>query len=296
MPDCFVIMPISTPEALLPAYGKDAEHFSHVLKHLFIPAIKEAAFSPIPPVAQGADVIQAEIVKNLETADLVLCDISTLNPNVFFELGCRTALNKPVCYVMDDLTRGIPFDTGIINHYTYSHLIVPWTLDDEVERLAEHIRVSADRSKNKNMLWEFFGLRSSAKAIESRGEESDLLSYLTMQVDAIKKRMDEEPTFTTLSPITVDSSWDSIDLGDPAEEYGTMLKRHWDNIIAESENTLREIAKMGKQRPPLSEEVKWLVEHHIKSLAELIKAEPIPARADRARKLREKYLALLSPQ
>ena len=42
----------------------------------------------------GADLIHAQIVKNLQFADVVLCDVSTHNPNVFFELGIRTALNR----------------------------------------------------------------------------------------------------------------------------------------------------------------------------------------------------------
>jgi len=43
--------------------------------------------------------IHAEIIRNIENADLVLCDMSCLNPNVFFEFGIRTSLNKPVSVV-----------------------------------------------------------------------------------------------------------------------------------------------------------------------------------------------------
>lgn len=76
-------MPITTPEHLIQQYDNDKDHFEHVLNHLFIPAIEGANLKPIPPVMKGSDNIQAEIIKNLETADLVLCDISTHNPNVF---------------------------------------------------------------------------------------------------------------------------------------------------------------------------------------------------------------------
>ena len=71
----------------------------------------------MPPTASGSDLIHAKIIKNLETADLVLCDMSALNPNVFFEFGMRTALNKPA---LDDATTrrcdcadfGVPIDLG----------------------------------------------------------------------------------------------------------------------------------------------------------------------------------------
>src|ERR1035441_5058521 len=106
-PRCFIIMPISTPADMLPLYSNDADHFKHVLERLFIPAVKKAGLEPIPPKSRGSDIIHAKIIKSLETAELVLCDISTLNPNVFFELGVRTALNNPVCYVKDDATARI---------------------------------------------------------------------------------------------------------------------------------------------------------------------------------------------
>ncbi len=110
MPDCFIIMPITTPELFVPLYSGDKLHFHHVLEHLFIPALEKNKFNPIRPIAEGSDVIHAEIIKNLEKADLVLCDASCLNPNVFYELGIRTALDKPVCIVKDEITQKIPFD------------------------------------------------------------------------------------------------------------------------------------------------------------------------------------------
>ncbi len=107
MPKCFVIMPITMPEHLVSNYRDDPEHFIHVYECLFEPAIKEAGYEPLSPSSKGSEIIQADIIRNLEDSDLVLCDISILNPNVFFELGVRTALNKPVCLVRDQLTADI---------------------------------------------------------------------------------------------------------------------------------------------------------------------------------------------
>ena len=77
---CFIIMPITTPVSKVETYSNDPDHFNHVLECLFVPAIKKAGFVSIPPIAEGADVIHARIIKYLESADLVLCDISTMNP------------------------------------------------------------------------------------------------------------------------------------------------------------------------------------------------------------------------
>ena len=134
--ECFIIMPITTPSTMLDNYRDGNKHFEHVLNCLFEPAVKEAGYKPIQPKAKGSDLIQAEIVKSLETSDLVLCDVSCLNPNVFFEFGMRTALNKAVCIVKDELTTHVPFDTGILNYHEYKSSIEPWELPSEIKKLA----------------------------------------------------------------------------------------------------------------------------------------------------------------
>lgn len=191
MTNCFIIMPITTPEHLVPIYSNDADHFVHVLNHLFIPAIKQAQFNPIPPIMKGADLIQAEIIKNIETACIILCDISSLNPNVFFELGIRTALNKPVCYVKDNMTPSIPFDNSIINHYTYDSQLTPWSLNDQICQLSQHLKETRNKCDGLNTLWKYFGLSSTGKPIEGKGSIEDRFEYLNMKIDSMSKTLEK---------------------------------------------------------------------------------------------------------
>jgi len=184
MPDCFIIMPITTPQHLLELYDNDANHFEHILSYLFIPAIKQAGYNPILPTRKGSENIQAEIIKNLEIADMVFCDISCYNPNVYFELGCRTALNKPVCYVKDDLTSSIPFDTGTITHHTYKSKLHPWVIEKEIPTLKNHFMESVQSSKGENSLWKYFGLRNVAKPYLSNGNDDSKIDLII--IPAIK--------------------------------------------------------------------------------------------------------------
>lgn len=186
---CFVIMPITTPEPYLDRYRDDTEHFKHVLQCLFIPSVEKADYKPIPPIAKGSDLIHAEIINNLEQSDLVLCDMSCLNPNVFFEFGIRTSLNRPVCVVKDEHTKRVPFDTGILNHLEYRSTMEPWELSQEIEKLAEHVRMSHERSKGENSLWKYFGLRTEARAYEGETGTETKLDYLTMQMESLQKQM-----------------------------------------------------------------------------------------------------------
>ena len=177
-PKCFVIMPVSTPKGVVDQYGGDSDHFTHVLDHLFSPVIESVGFTPVLPKATGADLIQAGIIKQLEEADLVLCDMSTLNANVFFELGIRTALDRPVCLVKDEKTGGVPFDTGVINHHVYDSSLSAWVLDREKAALANHLLASFNRSERQNTLWKYFGVTTRAHAATQGVEQGDKLDVI----------------------------------------------------------------------------------------------------------------------
>lgn len=154
MPTCFVIMPLSTPPDLARPYESE-DHFGHVLAELHTPAISQAGYDVIPPKVENSEVIQAEIIKNLATADLVVCDISTLNPNVIFELGIRVALDGPVAMIRDNRTPVIPFDNSIVSCHTYDARMLAWTIRKEIPRLAAWVRRAGQQ--NRNALWRHFG-------------------------------------------------------------------------------------------------------------------------------------------
>lgn len=186
---CFIIMPLTTPETFLSIYRGDKDHFEHVLDCLFIPALEKSNLKLIKPLAKGAELIHGRIIKHIETSDLVLCDISTLNPNVFFELGVRSALNKPLCLVKDDVTKKIPFDTSVINHHTYKSSLPSWEIQKEIDQLSEHIEDSIKTSKGINELWKYFGLSSVAYPAEEKGGVEDRLDYLTLQIESLKEKI-----------------------------------------------------------------------------------------------------------
>ncbi len=161
MKSCFVAMPISTPAELVERYENDVDHFTHVLEHLFVPAIERVGLKPISPLTVGSSVIHAEIIRQITDSDLVLCDMSTLNANVFFELGIRTALDRPVCLVLDDPTKAAPFDLNLVNHHRYNPSLAPWVLKDEVVRLEKHIEATL-AAGGHNAMWSVVSLTRSA--------------------------------------------------------------------------------------------------------------------------------------
>jgi len=186
---CFIIMPITTPPAFREQYRDGPGHFTHVLECLFVPSVEKAGYKAIRPKAQGADLIQASIIENLEQSDLLLCDMSCLNPNVFFEFGIRVALNKPVCVVKDKLAGSVPFDTAILNYREYDASLDAWELEEEVEKLTQHIHTSQKRSKGSNALWRYFGLKTEARPFEGARDRDNILDYIRIQIESLSQHV-----------------------------------------------------------------------------------------------------------
>lgn len=196
---CFVAMPVTTPASYVDDL-RDADHFGHVLKHLFTPALEQAGYTVIPPKMLGATLIHAEIIRNLEQADLVFADLSNHNPNVFFELGIRTSLDRSVVLVKDARTSRIPFDLGTINVLTYDESLATWTLDEEIKRLAEHVSNVPTDDASGNAMWRYFGLTKRGDPAEEGSLEAKvdlLLAEITkLRLAPQSSALTEASTFT----------------------------------------------------------------------------------------------------
>jgi nucleoside 2-deoxyribosyltransferase len=188
-PLCFAIMPISTPPDKLDIYGGQREHFLYVAEHLFKPAAEAAGYEFKAPTATNAEIIQAGIIENLWRADLVLCDISAWNPNVFYEFGIRCALNKPVAMVRDDKTEQIPFDTVMINCHQYSSELSVMTVKQEIPKLATFLQ--AAKSQTENTVWKYFGIKESGDRPQQETPESAKLDLLLAKMAFADERFTE---------------------------------------------------------------------------------------------------------
>ena len=179
---CFIAMPVATRKDDAERHGDD-EHWRHVMEELFVPAIEAAGLVAIKPIAQGSDLIHGRIIKQLSDADMVLCDLSAHNPNVFFELGVRTSQDLPIALVTDGLSK-LPFDTSVINTHTYDPKLELWTIERQRASLAEHIRQSVASCDGRNPLWSQFGL--TIKAQEPMSNESPAEAKLDVLANAVQ--------------------------------------------------------------------------------------------------------------
>jgi nucleoside 2-deoxyribosyltransferase len=106
MPTCFVIQPF------------DKGRFDKRYEQVFVPAIKAAGLEPYRVDKDVASSIPIEsIERGIQDAAVCLADITTDNPNVWYELGYAYASGTPVVMVCAAVREGkvYPFD---IQHRT----------------------------------------------------------------------------------------------------------------------------------------------------------------------------------
>src|SRR5687768_9945405 len=85
---CGLVMPISGSETYPPGHWIE-------VREILTQALTSAGFEvALVSDADESGVIHRRIIENLYTVPLVVCDISSRNPNVMFELGMRLAFDK----------------------------------------------------------------------------------------------------------------------------------------------------------------------------------------------------------
>lgn len=176
MPDtCFVIMPIADPE------GYDKGHFTKVYEDIFKPACTNAGFSPVrADEVKQTNLIHLDILQKLIESPMAVCDLSSRNPNVLFELGLRQAFDKPTVLVQEVGTARI-FDIAPLRYTEYRReLRYREVLEDQLA-LTEALKATATASgagEGVNSIVKILSLSQPAKLKEPPGSESNGLLQL----------------------------------------------------------------------------------------------------------------------
>lgn len=110
---CFIVCPIGEEGSEI------RKNSDQLLKHILNPVCNECNFECIRvDNLNNNGSITDDIIKYLKESDLVIADLSTHNPNAFFELGYRTALDKPVIHLKNSVDK-LPFDVSAIRTIVY---------------------------------------------------------------------------------------------------------------------------------------------------------------------------------
>jgi hypothetical protein len=123
---CFVMMPFAPPLG---------DYYSKIYK----PAIEKAGLRPVRADADifGTGKIIDQIWAGINSAKVLVAELTTRNPNVFYELGLAHALEKPVVLVSSN-EADIPFDLKHIR-VIYYDVTDPFWGNKLLDKVAENI-------------------------------------------------------------------------------------------------------------------------------------------------------------
>lgn len=123
---CFVIMPFASP-------------IGGYFHHIYEPAIRKAGLRPVRADADifGTGKIIDQIWSGINSARVLVAELTTRNPNVFYELGLAHALDKPVVLISSN-GEDVPFDLKHIR-VIYYDVNDPFWGQKLIEKVAENI-------------------------------------------------------------------------------------------------------------------------------------------------------------
>ena len=181
---CFIMMPISDAE------GYDKGHFTRVYEHLIKPAVMDAGFEPVrADDTSKANFIVVDILKQILDCDMAICDLSSRNPNVFYELGIRQAFNLKTVLIKDSKTV-MPFDISGIRTLPYSETLRIDEVKKAIPEMAKCIKETYDADiKEVNSLLQLLSIEKPAALPEKITLTQDS-SIILGEINKLHKRID----------------------------------------------------------------------------------------------------------
>ena len=248
---CFVIMPISDQD------GYEKGHFTRVYQHLIKPACEKAGFVSVRADDEiKTNYIVIDIIRKILESDIVICDLSSKNPNVLYELGIRQAFNKKSVLIKDSKTARI-FDIQGLRTIDYdANLRI-----DEVQKNINTISLTLaetydSKSEDINSLIQLLSIKPAE--IKS-GQEISLESQLIMDsLSEISKRLIKLETGNNFqfaeTPKNYSKIYDvnghKVVVGETLytlqDVIGDLVDVHENSIFVEKDNKITEIKKNSK--------------------------------------------------
>ncbi|GBZ93482.1 hypothetical protein M6K188_2437 [Staphylococcus aureus] len=139
MKKCFIACPIGTDDS------KVRRNSDFLLQSIIKPALESDFEIQRSDLISSSNKITDEIIGGLTNSELVIVDLSTHNPNVFYELGYRHALERPTI-TMINKDENIPFDVSAYRTIYYSELYAD--VVNAKDQLKETIKTFTDNDFN----------------------------------------------------------------------------------------------------------------------------------------------------
>lgn len=177
---CGLIMPIASNE------GGTAEHWAQVRAMISDALVETGLKVQMVSESDEVNVIHKNIVLNIYSNEIVICDVSSRNPNVMFELGMRLTFDKPVVIIKDKDTP-FSFDVSSIQHLEYPKSLNYVEILAFQRELKDKVMSTLEASKSGD----YSPFLSNYKIKKVTGIDTEFVNKSDYVLGAIKELKDE---------------------------------------------------------------------------------------------------------
>jgi hypothetical protein len=159
------------------------DHFGRVYEYIIKPACIMAGFKPLrADDVKTTNYIALDIVKKIISADMAICDISSRNPNVLYEVGIRQAFNLPVTFIKDNSTERI-FDISGFREVLYDESLRIDTIKKSVDEIAQMMTNTYDNKNEINSLVSLLGIDSAKVSNTTISADTNIILHTLQNIE-----------------------------------------------------------------------------------------------------------------
>lgn len=147
---CFIITPVGDENDPI------RRHIDGIINEAIIPVFKDMFNLIIPHRIKEIGSINAQILKQIYNCDLVIANLTNLNPNVMYELAFRHSMGRPAIVIAQEGTK-IPFD--VIDSRTIFYKYDPLGMEELRKELYDfYIEIDFNKSEYGPIIETFMGI------------------------------------------------------------------------------------------------------------------------------------------
>ena len=162
------------------------ERADNVYKYLIAPVCEDLGYKPVRvDHVNAVDNINATIINYLKTAPMVIADMTDHNPNAFYELGFRQALELPLVPIIKVGER-LPYDVMTTRTVFY---------DTDVSKIEE------SKENLKSKIQSFKNFKMPESSLDKSLTLDDINDNLNKKLNKILNLLEKNQSYSSFAPI-----------------------------------------------------------------------------------------------
>ena len=175
---CFVITPIGDEKPEI------RRHIEGIIDEAIAPALGDEYEVRVAHREFELGSINDRVIRNVYDADLVIANLTRLNPNVMFEIGMRYSFGKPTLVIAEEGTR-LPFD--VVDENTLFYINDPMGASELRKKIRQFVEKIDFSREDYGPIVSTLQKAAALKNVESGIEDSETKKMFTV----FNNRMEE---------------------------------------------------------------------------------------------------------